>query len=229
VGRNFDFFDHGTSKYAALVISYQPQHGVPFMTITWAGVINGWTAMNTSGVVAANNTSYGRSNSLDGLSTCFMIRKIVQHSRSVAEGVRIVQDTPRACGTNMIIAGGEPADAAVVEYDHDDVAVRWAERGVVIATNHFRKLHQEEAMGESEGWCYRYQTLRGLIDDTYGHIDRTMNFIGTPGVPMGSINLHSALLFPRDLSFRVSMGRTPAYEYPYRSFKLTADGVAAGP
>jgi len=57
VGRNFDFFDHGTSKYAALVISYQPQHGVPFMTITWAGVINGWPAMNTTGVVAATNTA----------------------------------------------------------------------------------------------------------------------------------------------------------------------------
>lgn len=228
IGRNFDFWDHGVSEYAALIISYQPETGQPFMTITWAGVINGWTAMNTSGVVAANNTAWGRSDSLEGLSTCFMIRKIVQHAKSVGEGVQIVQDTPRACGTNMLIAGGEPANAAVVEYDHEDVAVRWAERGEVIATNHFRRLHQEEPLGEEDGWCYRYQTLRGLIKENYGRIDRTMNFIGAPGVPMGSINLHSVQLFPRDLSFRVSMGRTPAFEYPYRSFRLTGEGVVAG-
>lgn len=228
VGRNFDFFDHGVGEYASVIISYQPEQGLPFMTITWAGIINGWTAMNTKGVVAANNTSWGRSDSLDGLSTCFMIRKIVQHAQTVAEGVDIIQKTPRACGTNMLIAGGSPANAAVVEYDHDNVAVRWAERDVVIATNHFRTLYQDPPMGEEDYWCGRYQTLQHLINDNYGHIDRTMNFIAAQGASMGSMNLHSALLFPQDLSFRVSMGRTPANEYPYRPFRLTAVGVVGG-
>lgn len=228
IGRNFDFYDHGVGEYASVIISYQPEQGLPFMTITWAGIINGWTAMNTKGVVAANNTSWGRSDSLDGLSTCFMIRKIVQHAQTVREGVEIIQTTPRACGTNMLVAGGSPTDAAVVEYDHKNVAVRWAERDVVIATNHFRKLYQDQPPGEEAWWCSRYQRLQQLIGDSYGQIDRTMNFIGHPDVGMGSMNLHSALLFPKDLSFRVSMGHTPAAEYPYRPFRLTADGVVAG-
>ncbi|MGE5530547.1 MAG: C45 family autoproteolytic acyltransferase/hydrolase [Bacteroidota bacterium] len=227
IGRNFDFWDHGVGEYASLIIAYQPEQGLPFMTITWAGIINGWTAMNTSGLVAANNTSWGRSDSLDGLSTCFMIRKIVQHARTVAQGVDIVQNTPRACGTNMLIAGGTPTNAAVVEYDHENVVVRWAERDVVIATNHFRKLYQEPPMGEDDGWCGRYNMLRRLINENYGAIDRTMNFIADPNVSMGSMNQHSVLLFPQDLSFRVSMGRTPASEYPYRRFRLTSDGVVA--
>jgi hypothetical protein len=228
IGRNFDFWDHGVGEYASLIISYRPEQGLPFMTITWAGIINGWTAMNTSGLVAANNTSWGRSDSLDGLSTCFMIRKIVQHARTVAQGVDIVQNTPRACGTNMLIAGGSPANAAVVEYDHEDVAVRWAERDVVIATNHFRKLQQDVPMGEDDGWCGRYNTLRRLINENYGTIDRTMNFIGHPDVAMGSMTRHSVLLFPKDLSFRVSMGRSPVNEQPYRPFRLTSDGIVAG-
>lgn len=229
IGRNFDFWDHGVSEYAALIISYQPESGLPFMTITWAGIINGWTAMNTRGVVAANNTAWGQSNSLDGLSTCFMIRKIVQHAHNVGEGVEIVRNTPRACGTNMLIAGGDPPNAAVVEYDHEELAVRWEEQGAVIATNHFRRLQQAEPLGPGDGWCSRYRKLQGLIEEHYGRIDRTMNFIAEPGVPMGSINLHSALLFPRDLTFKVSMGRTPAYEYPFRSFRLTAEGLERGP
>lgn len=228
VGRNFDFWDHGVSAYAALIISYEPRAGRRFMTITWAGIINGWTAMNDCGVVSANNTAYGRANSLDGLSTCFMVRKIAQYATSVAEGVQIVRRTPRACATNMLIAGGTPPSAAVVEYDHETLVVRWAERDYVVATNHFRSLYEDPPLPPDEGWCSRYQTLRTLIEDNYGRTDRTMNFIGAPGVPMGSINLHSVLLFPRDLSFRVSMGRPSAYEHTYRPFRLTARGVVRG-
>jgi hypothetical protein len=281
-GRNFDFWDHGVSEYAAVIIHYLPETGLPFITLTWAGIINGWTAMNTKGVLAANNTSWGRSDSLDGLSTCFMIRKIVQHATTVQEGVEIVQNTARACGTNMIIAGGSPPAAAVVEYDHEEVAVRWAKPGdapmpdvppqpqaaapqpqpggfnlrdneaqdpfsfgntwqepqgnyeyvsglpgVIIATNHFRELYKDEVQGGWVSWCGRYRKLERLIGQNYGRIDRTMNFIGQPGVAMSGINLHSVLLFPSDLTFSVSMGRAPAYEYPFRSFRLTPTTVVS--
>ncbi|MEN6548836.1 MAG: C45 family peptidase [Armatimonadia bacterium] len=267
-GRNFDFFDHGVSEYAAVILHYIPQNGIPFITITWAGIINGWTAMNAEGVIAANNTSWGRSDSLDGLSTCFMIRKIVQHSATVAEGVETVQQTPRACGTNMLVAGERPLvrgagvhsstrsagvspagdavtageagetpalrgvgeespEAAIVEYDHERVAVRWAKKGYVIATNFFRKLYEDVEIPEEEAWCSRYGRLYELINAHYGKIDRTMNFIGDPGVAMGSINLHSVLLFPRDLSFRVAMGHAAAYRYPYRAFRITDQGVVS--
>lgn len=239
-GRNFDFFDHGVSEYAAVILHYIPQKGIPFITVTWAGIINGWTAMNTNGVIAANNTSWGRSDSLDGLSTCFMIRKIVQHSATVAEGVETVQQTPRACGTNMLVAGDQPLarvttggvqapvakpEAAIVEYDHERVAVRWARNGYVIATNFFRKLYEDVEIPEEEAWCSRYGRLYELINLNYGNIDRAMNFIGDPGVAMGSINLHSVLLFPRDLTFRVAMGHAGAYRYPYRAFRITEGGV----
>jgi hypothetical protein len=279
-GRNFDFWDHGVSAYGAVILHYVPETGLPFFTLTWAGIINGWTAMNAKGVLAANNTSWGRSDSLDGLSTCFMIRKIVQHARTVQEGVDIIQNTPRACGTNMLVAGGTPPAAAVVEYDHERVAVRWAKPGdapmpdlpprpqtapraqptaalnlrdqatddtsgfnntwlepegdygyvsdlpgVVIATNHFRALYQDEPQGGWVSWCGRYRKLERLIGENYGRIDRTMNFIGQPGVAMGSINVHSVLLFPSDLTFRASLGRVPAYEYPFRAFRLTPTAI----
>ena len=54
-----------------------------------------------------------------------------------------------------------------------------------------------------------------------------MNFAGAPGVPITSMNLHSALLFPKDLRFRVSMGRIPACEQPYRAFRMTEGGIVA--
>jgi hypothetical protein len=145
VGRNMDFYDYGVVAYGMVIIHYTPDRGRPFMTITWAGIINGWTLMNADGIVTANNTAGGaHSNSLEGISTCFMLRKVAQYARTVAEGVQIIKDTPRAVGTNMIVAGGDPCAAAIVEFDHENVEVRWAKDGVVLAANTFRSLYRNE-------------------------------------------------------------------------------------
>lgn len=249
VGRNMDYWDHGASKYAACLIHYTPKEGIPFMTTSWCGIINGWTTMNAYGIVCANNSAYGGTDSLHGLSTCFMVRKVAQFARTVEEGVRIVRNTPRACGTNLIIAGGDPPNAAIVEYDHDQVVVRWAKRGYVCASNSFRALGQatppdddddDAARNDSDtatvtdtgfsGYYYlsRDDILKKLIREHYGRIDETMNFAAAEGVPIRSINLHSALLFPQRLAFRVSMSKCPAADHPYRRYRMTARGIVSG-
>jgi hypothetical protein len=222
-----DFWDHGVSQWGGMLMHVRPDRGRPFMTTTWAGIINGWTAMNVDGIVCANNSSYdGKSDSLEGLSTCFMVRKVAQYASTVEEGVKIVQDTPRACGTNLIVAGGSPPNAAIVEFDHESAAVRWAERGYVCADNSFEKLYETESAYRYTG--YRSARLRELIEGSYGKIDRTMNFASAEGVPLRSINLHSALLFPGALEFRVSMTQKPAADHWYRPFRLTPEGIEAG-
>ncbi len=227
-GRNMDYWDNGASAYGAVILVYYPDRGIPFITVSWAGIINGWTAMNARGIVVSNNTAYGRTDALEGISTCFMNRKVAQYASTVEEGVGIIERGPRACGTVTLIAGGDPPAAAQVEFDHDAVAVRWAEDGYVIATNSHLKLYREQ--DQEWGGPYldsRHRILRDLILGHYGRIDRTMNFAAAKGVPMSSINLHSAMLFPSDLTMLVSMGRTPAAEYRYRPFRFTERGLIA--
>ncbi len=229
VGRNMDYWDYGVMDYAAVLIHFQPDDGIPFVTVSWAGVINGWTAMNVKGVCVANNTAYGaRSNSLHGLSTCFMLRKIAQYCSSVDEGVETIRSTRRACGTVMLVAGGSPPKAAEVEYDHDAAAVRWATKGYVAATNHFRTLYQDPPLRDDEGWSGRYQRLIELLRKNYGRIDETQCFVADPQVYM-DITLHSALLLPARLRFRLAMGRRPAPAGPYHAFRLTRTGLVAEP
>jgi hypothetical protein len=252
-GRNFDYWDNGASKYGALLIAYYPDEGIPFVTVSWAGIINGWTLINACGLTVSNNTCYSGKNSLEGISTCFMLRKIAQFAHNVEEGVEIIKNTLRACGTVILIAGGNPPNAAAVEFDHEEVAVRWGKDGWVAATNEFRTLYKDAAndnqpiapevadapadlpadkaqadyqIAYEYVWeCSRYRTLKNLIRDNYGKIDRTMNFVAAPGVGMGHINLHSALLFPRDLILEVSMGETPATAHRYRPFRFTPQGL----
>lgn len=224
-GRNLDFIDNGASEYAAVIICYYPDEGLPFLTISWAGIINGWTAMNAAGLVVSNNSAYEGEASLEGLSTCFMLRKIAQYATTVEEGVEIIRNTPKACGTVMMIAGGSPPNAAEVEYDHNNVAVRWVEDGYVIGTNSFLKLGRENG---SEIWCSRYLRLEELIRQNYSEIDRSMNFAGAEGVPIEYMNLHSAMLYPKDLTISVSMGQIPACSHPYHTYRFTERGLVSG-
>ena len=227
VGRNMDYWDYGVMRYGAVLIHFQPDDGIPFFTVSWAGIINGWTAMNAKCIVVANNTAYGaKANSTEGLSTCFMLRKIVQYCDTVVAGVKTIRTTPRSCGTTMIVAGGNPPKAAEVEYDHDAVAVRWANNGYICATNGLRRLYQDPPMKDSEGWSSRYLRMVELIKSNHGRIDEAMNFVADPQVYMG-INLHSALLCPQSLRFRLAMGRQPAAEGPYECFVLTPKGIVA--
>jgi len=224
-GRNFDYWYESVNKYAALVIHYRPAKGRSFVTVSWAGVINGWTLMNDAGLVAANNNGYGSDESLEGVSTCFLQRLAVENAATVDEALEIVKRGPRAVGTVLLLAGAKPPAACEVEFDHASVAVRRAENGWVAAANGFRALGLARPLGPEESATGRYGALAELIRANHGRIDRTMNFAGAPGVPIETINLHSALLFPADLTLAVSMGRVPACRQPYRKLRITAKGI----
>jgi hypothetical protein len=126
----------------------------------------------------------------------------------------------------MLVAGGSPPDAAQLEFDHASLLARRAHDGYVLAANGFRALGLDRPLAPDDGGTGRYGTLLGLIKGSWGRIDRTMNFASAPGVPLEGINLHSALLFPADLTFAVSMGEVPACRRPFRWFRMTPQGVA---
>lgn len=223
-GRNMDYWDHGVTEYGAILLHVRPDRGNEFVTCSWAGIINGWTALSARGIVCSNNSAYGAEDSLEGLSTCFMVRKVAQYASTLAEGVEIVRRTPRACGTSLLIASGDEPAAAIVEYDHREVHPRHARDGWVAADNTFQVLGCGEG-GRAPSSYSRAGTLAGLIKASYGRIDRTLNFAAAPGVPIRSMNLHSALVFPADRQVWVSLGPAPAADQPYHGFQLTPDGL----
>ena len=95
----------------------------------------------------------------------------------------------------------------------------------MFAANGFRALGSRPPLAPDAETYGRYGRLLKLIDENHGRIDRTMNFAAAPGVALRYINLHSALLFPKDLTFAVAMGKVPACYHPYRKFRMTPQGI----
>ena len=227
-GRNFDFWYQEVAAYASLIIHYRHERPLrSFVTFTWAGVVNGWTLMNDAGVCTANNLSLGMESSLEAISTCFLLRLVAEEAGSVAEGIELARRASRSGGTAMLVAGGSPPDAVELEFDHAEFHVRRAHEGWVIADNGSRIIGRDPPLKPEEGTLGRYGTLMGLIKRNYGRIDRTMNFAAARGVALEGINLHSAMLFPKDLTFAVSMGTVPACRAPFRRFRMTPTGLVS--
>ena len=227
VGRNLDYYDHGVGDYASVLACYRPAGRIPFVTVTWAGVANGWTLINEKGIVVSNNTSFGeRANSLEGVSTCYLLRLVAERASTVEEALRIVREAPRACATSMLIASGRPPDAAIVEFDHEGLAVRRPRDGFVGAANEFQALYQPDG-GPSPSVSPRIAMAEALARALRGRATFDDHIAGAPGVPIRTMNLHCATIDATNLRIKVAMGRIPACDLPLRGFRLTADGLAA--
>ena len=212
------------SEYAAILAYYKPEGKNPFVTVTWAGIINGWTILNSKGIVVSNNTVFSGENSLQGISTCNLLRYVAENCDSLKSAVELVRNTPKACCTAMLVAGGRPAGAVIIEFDHKKMAVRGPKDGFVGAANSSMSLHRTKPVTVYSG---RVGTAWRKVR-TYGRkIDIDCNVAGARNVPIHSMNLHSVMIDATGLRFRLAMGGIPAYRLPYKEFVLTEKGVAA--
>ncbi len=228
VGRSFEYFDEGVGEYASLLAYHRPKGRIPFVTVTWAGVINGWTLLNEKGVACSNNTAFGaKSQSLEGISTCTMLRYVAERAATVAEGVALVTKGPRACATIMLVASGNPPDGAILEFDHEKIVVRRPEGGFVGGANSYFRLYQEGAAADADPYWGRIKAARDLALGGKGKLDFSWNLGGAEGVPIVSISLHAATIDATNLRLKVAMGKTPACKLPCRAFRLTKNGLVA--
>lgn len=235
VGRNFDYAGFGLEEGLPLILQEIPTGegaGRPFITIGYAGILNGWTAMNSDGLCASNNTLFNGADALEGMATCFLLRKIVERGKTVEDGVKIVEDAKRACTTGMLIAGKNNAgewDARFVEFDSKSLAVVKPERGVVLSTNSRQQLPEGGARPDVPR-CPRFQALQKRLGELKGKLtfdDPKHNVVAERDVYMG-INLHCALLDPAQQRIRLAVKShedRPAAANEFRSLKVKAEGV----
>ena len=239
VGRDFDYAGYGLEGGTPMVLQEIPAGagaGRPFVTIGYAGILNGWTALNADGLCASNNTLFSGVDSMEGLSTCFMLRKIVERGSTVEDGLEIIQKGPRARTTGMLVAGRNRAgqwDARFIEFDHASVAVIEPQEGIVLGTNTCRKLVTRAETPAGIPSCARWRTLNAHLLSRFGGLsfdDLTENPVALEGVYM-DINLHCALLDPVGQRFRLAVATgdgEPAATRPFRTFRVEAARVVEG-
>ena len=215
-GRILDYACDWRLQEHAVVLVAEPDEGIPFVNITYAGFIGSVTGMNAQHVSIGEMGGPGLGH-WDGVPMAVLMRQVIQHAHDLDEALAVFRNNPRTCVYYYVIADGKTNRA-------QGVATNWKKMITVSPGEAHNLLPRPvpDAVLLSRG--LRYDTLVDRALAGHGKIDAqaAIDLMDQP-VAMNS-NLHNVLFEPRSTKFWVaqaSIDRKPAATQPYHAFQLT--------
>ncbi len=221
-GRNLDYpvFTEFMSSIST-VLSYRPDRGNSFLSIAWPGYIGVVTGMSDRGLVISSLTSPTKDKKTKGTPSGLLYRRALQFSHSLEDMKKIIIESPRTLGNNILLAS--PEESIVLETS----AGRWAERmdkNFLTVTNHF----QTEEMINTQGpfghrpigstlpeYCFtmeyslsRDRRLKELCQKGNVELEGTIAILRDREIANAG-NVQSVIFLPQDLSVWVAEGSDP--------------------
>lgn len=215
-GRVLDYaIDWQLQEHAVLIVA-EPDAGVPFVNVTYAGFIGSVTGMNAKSISVGEMGGKGLGH-WSGVPMALLVREVLERSGDLDEAIAIFRDTPRTCQYFYVVADGKTNRAVGMEASWDKfMLVKPGESNPLLPTP------VEDAVLLSAG--DRYTELVRRAKEGHGEFDAesARRLMDCP-VAMKS-NLHDVLFAPQSTKFWVanaSKDKQPAAEQKYYSFQLT--------
>ncbi|MGE5191044.1 MAG: C45 family autoproteolytic acyltransferase/hydrolase, partial [Deltaproteobacteria bacterium] len=215
-GRVLDYaIDWGLQEHVVVVVA-EPERGIPFVNVTYAGFIGSVTGMNAKCVSVGEMGGRGLGH-WAGMPMSFLVREVLERGGDLDEAIAIFRDTPRTCQYFYVVADGKTNRAAGMEASWDKFElVKPGEKHPLLPTP------VEDAVLMSAGDRYkelvrRTKTGHGAFDE-----ESARRLMDCP-VAMKS-NLHDVLFAPKSTKFWIanaSKDKKPAAEQKYYAFQLT--------
>ncbi len=138
MGRNFDFEGGRVFDDDKVVIFYRPEHGVPFVSVVWAGMVGSVSGMNTEGIAITLNAAGSDDGATQGTPNTLLVRQVLQYAHSLDDAIAILSAREVFVTDIFTVADGETGEVAIVERTPGRIAVR-RDPHLVGATNHLRE------------------------------------------------------------------------------------------
>jgi hypothetical protein len=199
---------------AAQVQVFIPDSYLPWISVGFAGFNGTVTAMNAAGLAMGEMGGRGEGN-WDGLPMSYLMRRIMEECRTVAEAKQMIAQTPLTCEYYYVLSD-KSGDMMAVE-------TRAGETPTFLAAGEKHPLLKEAF--EDIAWITalsRQPALCERLHQYYGKIDaETMKEIIKRPVAMAS-NLHDAIFLPQslDLHFAYADAKRPACNCTYYHLNL---------
>ena len=136
-GRNFDWEAAEVFSRDRVVILCEPDGGIPFISVAWAGMAGVVSGMNRAGVSVTIN---GAPSSLPGETAtpvAIVAREVLQQAHNLSEALKIIREAKVFVSTLWLVGSRADGKFVVVEKTPATTAVREAEGDSIICPNHF--------------------------------------------------------------------------------------------
>ncbi len=137
VGRNFDFEGGEVFDVDKVIFYVWPDDGLPFVHVAWAGMAGAVTGLNRAGLFVSINA--GRTDDFRrvGRPTTMVVRQVLEEARTIDEAVALIAAAEVFVSDSFLLASEVEGRAVVVEKSPARWAVREAEDGLLLQTNHY--------------------------------------------------------------------------------------------
>lgn len=215
-GRVLDYaIDWGLQEHAVLVVA-EPDGGIPFVNVTYAGFIGSVTGMNAEHV-SVGEMGGGGLGFWTGVPMAFLVREVLEKGKDLDSAISIFRDNRRTCQYFYVVADGKTNTAvgmeasfgvfSVIKPGESDPRLPIPVKDCVLlsAGDRYKKLVE------------RTQAGHGQFD-----VQGAIELMSRP-VAMKS-NLHNVLFEPKTTKLWIANAtpdKKPAAEQKYVSFQLS--------
>jgi len=137
-GRNFDWEAAEVFSRDRMVILCEPDGGIPFISLAWAGMAGVVSGMNRAGVSVVINGAPCALPDETATPVAMVAREVLQKTRNLAEALEIIRGAKVFVSTIWLVGSRADGKFVVVEKTPEITAVREPAKDTIIAANHFQ-------------------------------------------------------------------------------------------
>jgi len=203
--RNFDWEAAEVFSRDRVVMMCEPDDGIPFISLSWAGMAGVVSGMNRAGLSVTINGAPSSLPRETAAPVAMVARDVLQRAHNLAEALDIVRRARVFVSTLWLVGSGADGKFIVIEKTPEALQVREPEGDSIICANHFQTSGlREEARNQSyvadATSVSRQSRLAELVQSARGAVNpaRAAAFLRDRNLPGGAFagNGHRATLNP---------------------------------
>jgi predicted choloylglycine hydrolase len=140
-GRNLDWAKGGLKELDAYttVVVRKPDKGRAFASVIYPGIVGDLTTINDAGVTVELNFSMAveEENGDIGVPALILVRMLAQYAENVDQAEKIIRDSKRIAGYNVVVTDGKTNQARLIELTAKTVDTLDFNEDALYTTNHF--------------------------------------------------------------------------------------------
>lgn len=138
IGRNFDFYAGDEFAENKIVLFVKPSRGIPFMIVTWGGMIGAVSGMNLKGLTVTLNAARSGIPGSARTPVSILAREILQYAGCIEEAVKIAEAKETFISESFLIGSAEDRKAVIIEKTPFETALFAPSGNQITCTNHFQ-------------------------------------------------------------------------------------------
>jgi isopenicillin-N N-acyltransferase like protein len=176
-GRNFDWEADPVFDEDRIVVICEPSAGIPFISLSWAGMVGCVSGMNREGLSITVNGAPSHLPNDIATPTCLVAREVLQHARNLQQATDIIRRRQVFVSALFLVGSRKDGRFIVVEKTPERMAVREADgQSYLVCANHYLTSELKDdplnlQFQRLDTSVSRFDRMKELLESSAGKLD----------------------------------------------------------